>query len=195
MQLVAKGLLGGTPERVSVAASVVGKDRRAGEAEQVITLEDPSDLGMHVTELTAMAFVENHHHMRFIDRVFFVLRHEAAELLDGGDNDARVLVFQLPLQYGSRRVGVGRAFFKSLVLAHGLVIQILAIHHKQHLVDIRQAPRQLRRLETGQRLAAAGGVPDVTACGCLTQLTVIGTGRDALQNLLCRHDLIGPHNQ
>jgi hypothetical protein len=76
--------------------------------------------------------------MRVIDRVLLVLGDEAGELLDGGDDDADVGVFQLPLQHRGGRVGVGRAFLEALVLAHGLVVQILAIHHEQHLVDVRQ---------------------------------------------------------
>jgi hypothetical protein len=195
VQLVAKGLRGGAPQRVAGGAGVLGKDGRAGEAEQVIALEHPGDFGVHVAELAAVAFVEDHHHMRVIHRVLLVLGHEAGKLLDGGDDDARVRVFQLPLQHRRGRVRVGRAFLEALVFAHGLVVQILAIHHEQHLVDVRQASRQLRRLEAGQRFAAAGGVPDVAARRHRAQLLVIGGGGNALQDALGGHDLVGPHHQ
>jgi hypothetical protein len=67
------------------------------------------------------------------------------------------------LQHRRGGVGVGRALLEAVVLAHGLVVQVLAVDDEQHLVDARQAARQLRGLEAGQRLAAAGGVPDVAA--------------------------------
>ena len=130
-----------------------------------------------------------------IDRMPFVCRYEAAELLDGGDDDARVRVLELPLQHCRRAVGVGRAFFEALVFAHGLVVQILTVHHKKHLVDTVQQSRQLRRFETGQRLPAPGGVPDVAACADPAQLPVIGGRCNALQNPFGRDDLIGPHYQ
>lgn len=40
----------GTPQRVAGGAGVLGKDRRAGEAEQV-ALEHPGDFGVHIAEL------------------------------------------------------------------------------------------------------------------------------------------------
>jgi len=150
---------------------------------------------MHIAKLAAMAFIENHHHMLVIHRMLLVLGNEAGKLLDGSDDNASVRIFQLPLQHRRRGIGVGRPFLEALVLLHGLVVQILAIHHEQHLVDLRQPPRQLRRLETGQRFSRAGGVPDVPARSGGAQLPVVGAGRDTLQNLFSRHDLIGPHHQ
>lgn len=112
--------------------------------------------------------------MRLVHRVLLVLGHEARELLNGGDDDPRVRVFQLLLQHRGRGVGVGRAFLEALVFAHGLVVQILAIHHEQHLVDVRQATGELGGLEAGQRLARARGVPDVTTRRHSAELAVIG---------------------
>ena len=53
----------------------------------------------------------------------------------------------------------------------------------------------MRRLEAGQRLAAAGGVPDVAARRDRAQLPVIGRRGDALQDPFGRDDLVGPHHQ
>ncbi len=99
------------------------------------------------------------------------------------------------MQHCGGRVGVGRAFFKAFVFAHGLVVQILAVHHEQHLVDTGQIARELRGLEAGQRLAAAGGVPDIAASGQSAQLPQIGGPGDPLQNLFGGDDLIGAHHQ
>src|SRR3546814_5423268 len=66
----------------------------------MIALEGAGDLRVHVAELAAVAFVEDHHDMRVIDRVLLVTGDEAGKLLDRRDDDARVGVFQLPLQHG-----------------------------------------------------------------------------------------------
>ncbi|MNI54733.1 hypothetical protein D3C73_1096440 [compost metagenome] len=99
VQLGAKGLLGSAAQRVAAGSRVLRKDRRAGKTEQVVALKDAGDFAVHVAELAAVALVENHHHMRVVHRVLLVLGHEARELLDSGDDDPRVRVFQLLLQH------------------------------------------------------------------------------------------------
>ena len=46
---------------------------------------------------------------------------------------AGVRVLELPLQDGGGRVGVGGALLESLVLAHRLVVEVLAVHHEHDL--------------------------------------------------------------
>ena len=70
-------------------------------------------------------------------------------------------------------VAVGRAFLEAVVLLHGLVIQILAVYHKQHLVDIVQFGGKLRRLKGSQRFAAARGVPDIAAACNRAELFIV----------------------
>ena len=90
---------------------------------------------------------------------------------------------------------VGGALLEPLVLAHGLVVEVLAVDDEHDLVDVRQPARELGGLEARQRLARAGGVPDVAA-GCdRAELPVVGRGLDPLQDPLGRRDLVRPHHQ
>ena len=107
----------------------------------------------------------------------------------------RALGFQLLLRIGGGRVGVCRALLKAFILLHGLVIQILAVDHKQHFVDGGQVSRQLSGFEAGKGFAAAGGVPDIAARRRCAQPSGVGAGNDALQNLFRSDNLIRPHDQ
>ena len=78
-----------------------------------------------------------------------VLGDEHIQLLDGGDNDAVrveiaffVPILQLSLQHRSAAVAVGRALLEPVVFLDGLVVQVLAVHHKQHLVNAGQGQWQ-----------------------------------------------------
>jgi hypothetical protein len=44
-------------------------------------------------------------------------------------------VLQLLLELGGRRVRVGRALLEAVVLAHRLVVEVLAVDDEEHLVD------------------------------------------------------------
>src|SRR3546814_9435589 len=80
LQLVAECLARGPQARIAAGAGILGENRRAGEAEQMIALEGAGDLRVHVAELAAVAFVEDHHDMRVIDRVLLVTGDEAGKL-------------------------------------------------------------------------------------------------------------------
>lgn len=129
----------------------------------MIGLECLCDGPVHITELTAVALIEDDNNVLAENRVSLILPHEDVQFLDGGDDDMYVRITHLPLEHGGAGVAIGRALLEAVVLLHGLIIQIFSVHHEQHLVDVGQAGGQLRRFEGGQRLAAAGGVPDVAA--------------------------------
>ena len=84
--------------------------------------------------------------------------------------------------------------FKAVVLLHSLVIQILAVYHKQHLVDVGQLRYQPCRFEGGQRLAGASGVPDVAAALDGAILFVVVGDLDTVQYPLGCRDLIRAHH-
>ena len=56
-----------------LVAGVLGEDRRAGEAEQVVALERLRDGRVHVAELAAVALVEDDHDVPVVDRRALVL--------------------------------------------------------------------------------------------------------------------------
>ena len=115
--------------------------------------------------------------------------------MNGCNDDAGIGVFQLLFEDGGGRVGGCRALLKAFILLHGLVIQILAVDHKQHFVDGWQVSRQLSGFETGKGFAAAGGVPYIAARRRCAQPSGVGAGHDALQNLFRSDNLIRPHDQ
>ena len=147
-----EGLRRGAKVRVAAARRVDREDRRAGEAEQVVALEGLRDRGVHVAELRAMALVEDDHDVAVVDRVTLVAADERRQLLDRRDDDLGGRVFQLLLEDRRRGVGVGRALLEAVVLAHRLVVEILAVDDEEHLVDVGELRGQLGRLEAGQVL-------------------------------------------
>ena len=195
VELVAKRLLRGAKLRIFACPGVDRENRCPGEAEQVIVLKGFRDRLVHIAELAAVTFVENDDKMLTKGRMAFIFAHKNVELLDRRDDDARVRVFHLPLQNGGTGVAVRRALFKAVVFLHRLVIQVFAVHDEQHFVDIRQLRCQLRSLKRCERLAASRRVPDVAA-RLNSAILLIGRGDlDAVQNPLCRRDLIRAHDE
>ena len=142
-----------------------------------------------------MALIKNEHHLLAINGQVGLGAHQVVELLDGGDDDLVVVFFQVLLE--ARRAvravhAVGR---KALVFLHGLVVQILAVHHKKHLVHKVQFGGQTRRLEAGQRFARAGGVPNEAAALQLAPVLGLVAAANLPQNPLGGGNLIGAHHQ
>ena len=128
---------------------------------------------VHIAELTAVAFIKDDDYALIKNCVRGILFDEGGQLLDGGDDDFCTIVLQLALEDSGGGVAVGRALFKAVVLLHSLVIQILAVYHKQHLVDIIELRGKLRCFEGSQRFTAARGVPDIAAACNRAELFVV----------------------
>lgn len=195
VQHVAERLFGGLEVGAAAGTGVFRGDRRPGESEDVILFEGAGDRLVHVAELRAVTLVEDDDEMARIDLVILLLLDEDRKFLDRGDDDAGVRVLELPFQDSGAGVAVGGAFFEAVVLLHGLVVEVLAVDHEEHLVDVGQPRGELSGFERGERLAAAGGVPDVAAGLEGAVLPVIGGEFDAVQNPFGRDDLIGAHDQ
>ena len=135
VQLVAKGLLRGHKLRIAATAGIDGKNRRTGEAKEVILFEALDDIRMHFAKLGAMAFVKNNHSLLLVNRMLGVFLDEGGQLLNGGDDDMSIVILQLLLELGGAGIAIGSALFKAVIFLHGLVIQILAVYYKKHLVD------------------------------------------------------------
>ena len=106
--------------------------------EQVILLETLHDSRVHITELAAVAFVEDNDHMFQINRMPGILFDKSRKLLDRRDNDPRIIIFQLTLQDHGTGVTIGSAFLETVIFLHSLIVQILAVNHKKNFVDIGQ---------------------------------------------------------
>ena len=161
----------------------------------MIPLEVLGDGLVHVAELTAMALIEDDDEPLVKHRMSGILFDECSELLNGGNDDFGVIIFKLALQDCRGGIAVRRALLKAVVLLHRLVVQILAVNDEQHLVDVVQLGGQLRRFEGCQRLAAAGGVPDISAARDGAVLLVVVGDFDAVQNALGGDNLVGAHDQ
>ena len=131
--------------------------------------------------------------MLAIDRVRPVLPDEIRQLLDRRHHNARSIVRKLPRKHRRRSVPVRRPLLEAVIFLHRLVVEILAVDHEQHLVNLRHCRGELRRLERGQRLARARRMPDVAAALNAPPHLVIGRNLDAAENPLRRRNLIRAH--
>jgi len=111
-----------------------------------------------------------------------------AELLDGGDDDLVGVVVREQAAHQGFGVGVlfDAAFLKAVEFLARLPVEVFAVDHEQAFVDVGVVFEQRGRLERGERLARAGGVPDVAVAAVLV---------DAVHDGLDGIDLVGPHHQ
>ena len=149
---------------------------------------------MHITELAAVALVKDDHNVLLVDLMPRIFLDKGCQLLDGGNDDMSFRVFQLAFQNRGAGVGVCCALLEAVIFLHGLVVQVLAVYHKQHLVDVGQLRCQPCRFERSQRLAGASGVPDVAAAFDAAILFVVVGDLDAVQNPLRCRDLVWTHH-
>ena len=194
VQLVAERLRRGEIAWISGASCVDCKNRRSCKSEQVVLFEIVNNSLVHITELAAVALVKDDHNMLLVDLMPRIFLDEGRQLLDGGNDDMRFRVFQLAFQNRGAGVGVCRSLLEAVIFLHGLIVQILAVYHKQHLVDVGQLRCQPCRFERGQRLAGASGVPDVAAALDAAILFVVVGDLDAVQYPLGCRDLIWAHH-
>ena len=85
---------------------------------------------VHLAKLRAMTLVKNNHHMLSINRVGFVQADKTVQLLDGGYQNFLIGILKVLLQNARAGVAICRAFFKLFIFEDGLVVQVLAVHHK-----------------------------------------------------------------
>jgi hypothetical protein len=110
-----------------------------------------------------------------------------AELLDGGDDDLVRVVLGKQAAHEGGGVGVffDAAFLELVELLPRLAVEVFAVHDEDAFVDVVVFLEQGGSLEGGERLAAAGGVPDVAVAVVFV---------DALHHVLHGIDLVGPHD-
>ena len=149
---------------------------------------------VHITELAAVALVKDDYNTLLVDLMPRIFLDEGRQLLDGGNDDMCFRVFQLAFQDRGAGVGVCRSLLEAVILFHSLVVQVLAVYHKQHLVDVGQLRCQPCRFEGSQRLAGTCGVPDVAATLDTAILFVVVGDLDAVQYPLGCRDLVRSHH-
>ena len=195
VELVAEGLRRGPHAEIAAASGIFCKDGRTGKAENMIFFEGMDYFQVHVAELGAVALVENDDDVLFIRLVPGIAADEHVQLLDGGNDDARVGIFELLLQHAGGGVAVGGPLLELFIFLHGLVIQILAVDHEKHLVDAGHPAGQLCGLEGGQRFSAARGVPDIAPGSERALLMVVAGNLYAGKDAFRRGDLVRAHDE
>lgn len=192
VQAVAKHIFRGLVD-ASAGRHVFSEDGRAGEAEQVVFLEPLGDEPVHVAELRAVAFVENHHHLFLVELALRVPLDVGSKLLDGGDDNLALRMADLPLQFFGGRVAVGRPLLEAVILFHGLVVEVFTVYHEKHLVDVGEFRGKLRGLERSERFARPRGVPHVSSgITCAIQPGVV-RHLDAVQQAFGSRYLVRAH--
>ena len=150
--------------RGNVLLRILREDGRAGETEYLEVPEEIDDVAVALAEMAAVALIEYHYKLlipKFLNPfVVEVLLDRGVQLLDGCEDDFLVGVETLDQLVGIVST-VYCARLESLVFTLGLGIQVVAVHDEENLIDAVQLCDQLRRLEGGQRLAGACGVPDI----------------------------------
>ena len=195
MQAVAERLSRRLEVGISAGDRIGCEYRRAREPEQMVVAEPLGDGPVHVAELRAVALVEDEHHVLAVHVVPRVFAQHGVELLNRGHVDPLGRVGEVLLEDGARRGAIDGALLELLVLAHGLVVQVLAVHHEQHLVHALHGTRELRALEAREGLARARRVPDVTSRGERAQKASVRLAdEDAREDGLGRRDLVRPHD-
>ena len=88
VQLIAESLFRCGKVRIFDVSCICRENRRACKSEYMILFEIPDDRRVHIAELTAVTFVEYHHHVVGGTFNLFFLLQQGAKLLYGGDYDA-----------------------------------------------------------------------------------------------------------
>ena len=141
-----------------------------------------------------MAFIKNHDNVLFVHLVGLILLDERIQLLNGSDDDPALWILQLLRQDFRIPVSIGSALLETVILLNGLVIQILPVHHKKDLVNVRQFRSQTGGLKGCQCLPGACGMPDIAPRLDSAHLLVIIGHLDTVQNGFRSGDLVRPHN-
>ena len=173
---------------------VLGKNGRAGETKELGVGEALTDGPVVLAKLGAVTFVEDEDHaliaQRFESlpvRLPVVGIQRQAELLDGGDDDLVGVIVRQQALYQGFGVGVflHTTGLETVEFLPGLAVKVFSVHHKQAFLNVRVVLEQGGRLEGGEGLAAAGGMPDIAVTAVLL---------NAIDNGLHSIDLIGTHH-
>ena len=165
------------------------KTRRPREAEKLCLSEMPHNVLVHISELAAVALVDNKDNLLIFVCVhyFLVLRalYGVCHLLHRCDDKLPVLILHLADKDIGAICHVNRASLKLVKLFGCLRIQVFSVNKENDFLDVRICCKDLRCLKGCQRLARAGCVPDIriSICErCLTDQRFYGI------NLIGTHD-------
>ena len=166
VQFASKHLCRGLIVALAIFVGVLSEYRCACESKHHVFLKRLRHQLVHASKLRTVALVEYQHHVvlqQFHALVFF--QHDG-QLLYRGDYYPCRFVVQLSFQYCAVGVAVCAVLLEVVILLHGLIVQVLPVHHKQHFLHFLHSCRQLCCLERRESLSASCGVPDVASSLC-----------------------------
>ena len=147
-----------------------------------------------------MTFVEYEHHVlavQFLQRrlVFLRVFQHIRQLLDCGNQYLSIFVGQLLSEHISFCAAVGAVRLKVVVFLHCLIVEVLPVHHKQHLFHSVNLRCELSRLIRCQCLSRAGGMPYISSCLFRSLPSVQYSSPYSQQYALSGCYLIRPHGK
>ncbi len=145
---------------------VIGKDWRPGKTKQLCVLEEVHDRFMRVTELAAVAFIEDKDDALFaqVCELSFIpfMSDSVIQFLNSSQRQFGAALLEMFYQRTGVVGGIHAVFRKTVELFRRLIIQIPAINHKNDPIHFRHFHDHLAGFERGQRFTGASGVPDIT---------------------------------
>ena len=177
MQTFPKQHFGGLRD-LALRLSVHFKTGRTGKAKELRFLEMPNNILVHISELAAVAFVNDEDNL-FVTvcvHYLFVLRtlNGICHLLHCRDNELPVFILHLPHKNVCAICDINRASLKLVKLFGCLRVQVLTVNKEDNLLDIRISCENLSSLKGCQRLSCAGGMPDISIAICERSLSYKG---------------------
>jgi len=177
MQTFPKQHFGGLCD-LALRLSVHFKTGRTGKAKELRFLEMPNNILVHISELAAVAFVNDEDNL-FVTvcvHYLFVLRtlNGICHLLHRRDNELPVLILHLPHKNVRAICDIHRASLKLVELFGGLRVQVLTVNKEDNLLDVRIGCEDLSCLKGCQRLSCTGGMPDIGVAICERSLPYKG---------------------
>jgi hypothetical protein len=100
-----------------------------------------------------VTLIEDDDYMTIKNLVSVIFTYESIKLLDGSYNNVSIRVFELILKFCSAGITICCSFLELIIFEHGLIIEILSIHHKEHLIHIGELTGELSRLEAREGLS------------------------------------------
>lgn len=174
--------LGGLGQVPGAVLGILFKNRGAGEAVPQGPGEILVQLGLGRRRHCPVTFIHHKHQPELVELFVFVAPfrvplHNNLELLDGGDDHIPAFGLELFDQVPGvvRFVHIdGVILGIGLEGPGGLVVQVLPVHHEDHLVHTGNLGQVMGRFVGSEGLAAPGGVPDEARLGSPFRIGVHG---------------------
>ena len=91
---------------------------------------------MHIAKLRTVALIKNDNHVIIKSLVALIALDECVEFLDGRNDNLSIWITQLLRQNPSTGITIRRTFLELVVFFHGLVVEVFAVNHEKHLINI-----------------------------------------------------------